>query len=135
MPPNVRFEIDDASKEWTFKENYFDYVHIRWLTGTIRDWNYLYQEAYRCMKPGAWIEHVDADARIHCLDETMPADSAFGQWGPIWKAVGKAIGTEFDLPSSGMMENGMKEAGFTNIEYEDHIVRLPGPCAVKRHEY
>ncbi|CCC12764.1 hypothetical protein SMAC4_09545 [Sordaria macrospora] len=124
VPPNVRFEVDDASKEWTFQENFFDYVHIRWLTGTIRDWPALYKEAFKCTKPGGWIEHVDADARIHCHDGTMPDDSAFGQWGPIWKAVGGHIGTEFDLPSSGIMERGLEEAGFTNIECEDLVIPL-----------
>ena len=125
VPPNVRFEVDDASKSWTFQENHFDYVHIRWLTGTIRDWPALYKEAFRCTKPGGWIEHVDADAKIHCLDGTMPDDSAFGQWGAIWKAVGGFIGTEFDLPSSGIMEKGLEEAGFINVECQDLVVRPP----------
>ncbi|KAK3946939.1 hypothetical protein QBC32DRAFT_374635 [Pseudoneurospora amorphoporcata] len=33
VPPNASFEINNASKEWTYQENYFDFIHIRWLTG------------------------------------------------------------------------------------------------------
>lgn len=39
VPPNVTFEITDYNKEWTFKENMqFDYIHLRWLSGTSKDW-------------------------------------------------------------------------------------------------
>lgn len=32
VPPNCRFEIEDASKdEWTFKENTFHFIHIRFF--------------------------------------------------------------------------------------------------------
>lgn len=58
----------------------------------------------------------------------MPQDSAMAQWGVIWKKVGGFIGTEFDLPSSGIMENGMKKAGFTNITFEDRYVSSRLPC-------
>lgn len=29
VPPNCRFELDDAELEWTFPLASFDYVHIR----------------------------------------------------------------------------------------------------------
>jgi len=31
VPPNCKFQIDDASKEWTFRKNHFDFIHIRHL--------------------------------------------------------------------------------------------------------
>ncbi|KAH7629410.1 hypothetical protein B0T09DRAFT_401080, partial [Sordaria sp. MPI-SDFR-AT-0083] len=61
VPSNARFEIEDAKKEWTFQPNYFDYIHIPWLTGTIADWPALYKEVYKCTAPGGWIEHLDDD--------------------------------------------------------------------------
>ncbi|KAH7635874.1 hypothetical protein B0T09DRAFT_390646 [Sordaria sp. MPI-SDFR-AT-0083] len=75
VPPNASFEINDASKKWTYQENYFDFIHIRWLTGVINDWDSLYKEAYRCCKPG------------------------------------------------NSMDNGMKNAGFTNITSEDYCMK------------
>jgi hypothetical protein len=35
VPPNVRFEIDDATQEWIYAEDQFDFVHIRTLRGSI----------------------------------------------------------------------------------------------------
>jgi hypothetical protein len=47
IPPNVKFEIDDAQAEWTWPENLFDFVHMRCLMGSMRDWPYLYNQAFR----------------------------------------------------------------------------------------
>lgn len=47
--------MDDCSQPWTFSENSLDFVHIRYLAGSIQDWPALFREAYRCTKPGGWI--------------------------------------------------------------------------------
>jgi hypothetical protein len=47
VPPNVRFEIDDAEQVWTWDENFFDLVHMRTMTGCIRDWDKLFAQAFR----------------------------------------------------------------------------------------
>ncbi|KAK3355189.1 S-adenosyl-L-methionine-dependent methyltransferase [Neurospora tetraspora] len=116
LPPNACFEINDATKEWTYQENYFDFIHLRWLTGIIKDWNALYKEAYRCAKPGAWIEQLDGDAELYCFDGTMPNNSAMAQW------VGRKTGLEVNVVSSDTMEKGMKNAGFTNITSEEYYL-------------
>lgn len=47
IPPNCRFEVDDINKEWTFPENKFDFIHIRYMTGTVPDWTELLKKAQR----------------------------------------------------------------------------------------
>lgn len=47
VPPNLKFELDDAQLEWTYEENGFDFVHIRCLMGSINDWAKLYSEVFR----------------------------------------------------------------------------------------
>jgi hypothetical protein len=47
VPPNVKFEIDDAQSEWTWSDNWFDFVHLRCLMGSIKDWPSLYSQAFR----------------------------------------------------------------------------------------
>jgi trans-aconitate methyltransferase len=37
VPPNVRFEVDDLEDDWTFTYP-FDYVHSRYMAGSIKDW-------------------------------------------------------------------------------------------------
>jgi hypothetical protein len=38
VPPNLRFEIDDTVVQpWARKEDYFDFIHMRYLFGAIKD--------------------------------------------------------------------------------------------------
>jgi SAM-dependent methyltransferase len=45
-PPNVSFLVDDAESEWLYKPGTFDYIHIRHMTSSIRDWPKLLAQAY-----------------------------------------------------------------------------------------
>lgn len=47
VPPNLRFELDDANLEWTYSPDTFDYVHLRYLIGAVNDWSHIYSEAYK----------------------------------------------------------------------------------------
>lgn len=47
VPRNCFFEIDDVRDEWVRPPNYFDFVHIRGLLGSIPDWPALYKEAFK----------------------------------------------------------------------------------------
>ncbi|KAF2110998.1 S-adenosyl-L-methionine-dependent methyltransferase [Lophiotrema nucula] len=58
-PPNIRFEVDDACSEWIYPESSFDFVHVRGLTGCVKDWPYLYQQAFKHLKPGGYFEHLE----------------------------------------------------------------------------
>jgi SAM-dependent methyltransferase len=50
VPPNCRFEIDDAEAEWTWPEDHFDYIHNRNFVCAIRDWPRLIQKTYQYAK-------------------------------------------------------------------------------------
>ncbi|KAJ4390195.1 hypothetical protein N0V85_007464 [Neurospora sp. IMI 360204] len=123
IPPNLRFEIDDATKEWTYKANHFDFVYMRWLTGAAKDWTAVYKEAYRCLKPGGWIEHFDSSGDIYSDDDTVSENSAMSQWGKIWQEAGRRMGNPIDLIPANLQEDGMREAGFVNITKKDY--RIP----------
>lgn len=47
VPPNVKFEVDDVEDVWTYRNEYFDYIHMRSLCGSIADWKRLLKDAYR----------------------------------------------------------------------------------------
>lgn len=48
VPNNVRFEIDDLeSKHWTWKENYFDYIHARYMICSISSWQAFVRKAFK----------------------------------------------------------------------------------------
>jgi hypothetical protein len=46
VPPNVNFQIDDCELDWTFEKESFDYIHIRGLQGSVKDWPRLLKQAY-----------------------------------------------------------------------------------------
>jgi hypothetical protein len=45
VPPNVRFEVDDVEQPWIFNTK-FDYIHCRYMAGSIADWPGLVARAY-----------------------------------------------------------------------------------------
>ena len=57
-PANVSFELDDALKDWTYNEP-FDFIHMRGLRGSFRDWDQIYAEASRHLKIGGTLEVSD----------------------------------------------------------------------------
>ncbi len=71
-PPNVNFQIDDAQLEWTFPENSFDFIHVRYLHGAISDWKAFYQQVYRCLKPGGWFQQLEPNIELRCDNPAVP---------------------------------------------------------------
>ncbi|KAM0354923.1 hypothetical protein ACHAPU_000761 [Fusarium lateritium] len=119
LPANLEFQIDDCTQEWTFKENSLDYVHMRFLVGSIVDWTALFSQAYRCLKPGGWIESHEASPCIRSDDDSIASDSAMGQWGRIFLEGGRKLQRPFSIIEDDIQNQGMKEAGFINIQDEE----------------
>jgi len=80
VPPNVRFQIDDATQEWAFPQDSFDFIHARGLAGSIRDWPELLRQAYIHLKPGGRIELSEGRPHMCCDDNTYSEDSATYKW-------------------------------------------------------
>ncbi|RSM17901.1 hypothetical protein CDV31_003327 [Fusarium ambrosium] len=126
VPPNLRFEIDDCTQDWTFAPNSLDYIHMRWLVGSIVDWPQLFKEAYKCLKPGGYIESHEALSRMDCDDGSIHEKSAMHQWGKFFVEGGKKIGRSFTIVEDEVQRKGMKEAGFVNIEERNFKVPIGG---------
>ncbi|EGS22570.1 uncharacterized protein CTHT_0010390 [Thermochaetoides thermophila DSM 1495] len=124
VPPNVRFEIDDANQEWTWSENEFDFIHLRTMLGTIADWKKFYQEAYRCCKPGGWLEHHEEEPKWTGYNGEVTEDSPMGQWYKVFSEGGKKFGRTFTLISEDVQKKYMEEAGFVDIQVKDFKVPL-----------
>lgn len=122
VPPNVKFEIDDANLDWTWPDNTFDFVHVRFLVGCIEDWRKFYREAYRCCKPGGWIEHQEPSLLWFLQGQDVPEDSPMGQWGKVFQEGGRKFGRTFTLVDEGGQQKYMEEAGFTDISVKEYQV-------------
>ncbi|KLO99506.1 related to methyltransferase [Fusarium fujikuroi] len=102
IPPNLEFQIEDCTQEWTFQPNTFDYIHMRWLVGSIADWKSLFKEAYKCLKPGGYIESYEPSSRVESDDGTVQPGRR-----------------PFTIFEENIQREAMREAGFMDIEERD----------------
>ncbi|KAG9502135.1 hypothetical protein J7337_004960 [Fusarium musae] len=120
VPPNVRFEIDDAALEWTWGPNEFDFIHIRYIFGAIKDWSALFSEAYRCCVPGGWVQSAEADVEFRCDDGTIDKEPNLKIYKKLFEEGGKILGNPFFVYDQQVQ--GFKDAGFEDITTVDYKV-------------
>ncbi|KAM5357392.1 hypothetical protein ACJZ2D_016316 [Fusarium nematophilum] len=116
VPPNVKFEIEDFTLDWTFPDNSFDYLHMRFLYGSVPDWYQLYERAFHVCKPGGWVESHEGDPMAYSDDETLKEGSAIAEWGKFFHEGGKKLGRTFTPIPESLQEKGLKAAGFVDIQ-------------------
>lgn len=95
---------------------------MRWLVGSISDWDALYAEAYRALRPGGWLESYEGFGCIESDDDSVPTTSAIGQWGAIFNNFGASIGRTFTIVDDEVQPKGMAAAGFVDIKEVDFKV-------------
>ena len=120
VPPNVRFEIDDAVLNWTWEPNEFDFIHIRYLFGAIKDWTALFKEAYRCVVPGGWVQSAEADVEFRSDDGTVDLEPNLKLYTKLFQEGGKILNTPFFVYD--LQVKAFEEAGFEEIRVVDHKV-------------
>jgi SAM-dependent methyltransferase len=127
VPPNLTFEIDDCTERWTWAENSFDFVHIRYLFGAIKDWTELFSQAYRVTKPGGWIQSCEAEPLIHSDDGTVLPDSCFATlWADLYTEGGAKMGSTFRVLTEGLQRKGLEEAGFVDLQEANFKLPIGG---------
>lgn len=120
-------EIEDCTEEWTFKPNSIDFVHMRYLYGSIGDWHALFKEAYRACKPGGWVESYEASAMMESDDGTVTEKCAINEWGKFFIEGGKKLGRTFTILDDDLQRKCMEEAGFVDIQTWDLKASLTAP--------
>ncbi|KAL6411376.1 uncharacterized protein AUP68_05080 [Ilyonectria robusta] len=123
VPPNVRFQVDDATLSWTWKDDSFDFVHIRYLFGAIQDWNGLFKEAFRCCAPGGWVQSCEADVHFFSDDGTTDAEPVLKTWDKLYTDGGKATGRNFFILDD--QRSAFKAAGFEDVNVVNYKARHP----------
>jgi len=126
VPPNLHFQIDDCSLPWTFAPDSLDYVHIRFLGGSIADWAELFRQAYICLKPGGYLESMEPSCLITSDDGTVDAKSAMNQWGKIFEHGGLQSGRSWTVVRDNIQEKAMRDAQFTEIETTSWKIPVSG---------
>ncbi|PCD46662.1 hypothetical protein AU210_002063 [Fusarium oxysporum f. sp. radicis-cucumerinum] len=124
VPPNVRFELEDATSNWTWSNDSIDFVHMRYLIGAITDWGALFKEAFRCCKPGAFVESVEVNPTFLSDDETASDVMAVQTWNKLFREASKAFGRSF-CEIEGDVEL-LAAAGFVDLQVTDFKVPVGG---------
>ena len=105
------------------------------MTGSIPDWPALFKHAFRCLRPGGYVESHEPSSMIRSDDGTVSEDSALARWGPLFAAAGEKSGRTFTVVDDGLQRKGMEEAGLVDIE--ERIIKagyaytiLLSPCYI-----
>ncbi|GAA88037.1 TAM domain methyltransferase [Aspergillus luchuensis IFO 4308] len=109
VPPNVKFIVDDVEKEWMESAPY-DYIHCRYMAGSIRDWPRLIQQCYENLKLGGWLELQESVNTLYSEDESLKADSYMVKMMDGLKEACLKIGQTMDPAPE--FEKWVGEAGF-----------------------
>lgn len=113
--PNVKFEVDDIEKPWTWPKNKFDFIHMRHLGTSIRDWPALFKQMYAHTIPGGYVEiaeHTLDD--LYCDDGSVPEESVFKRY---MMTLGRSVtkmGAHGDLHGRDY-KRMLEEAGFVDV--------------------
>lgn len=109
-------EIEDCTREWTFPEGTIDFVHIRYLLGSVPDWTEFFKQAYKVLKPGGFLESYEASPRVYSDDGTLDPSNAISQWTSLFIDGGRKIGRSFDIVEENTQNIAMAAAGFVDIQ-------------------
>lgn len=126
VPPNVSFEIDDIEADWSFPCT-FDFIHLRAMGGSIKDWPALLEKCMAALNPGGYIEVCDGEAWASTDDNSLPEDSGYHIWQVNLDAAGKKFGRDMNIIP--YMKDMVKAAGFEDVE--DHVVKVCHHTATK----
>ncbi|KAL5365383.1 S-adenosyl-L-methionine-dependent methyltransferase [Aspergillus floccosus] len=113
VPPNLRFEIDDATEPWVYPDNEFDLVHVRALYGAIADWPAFYSNALRTLRPGGWFDQLEMSIQFTSDDGTVTEDHVLAEWSKIFIEAGEKFGKTFRIAD--LAKGYMQSVGFVNV--------------------
>lgn len=78
VPPNVHFLVEDATEEWLWEPNHFDYIRLSNMVGSLPSTKDILKKAMHVLKPGGWLEWHDIDPIPRCDDNTVPPPNTEG---------------------------------------------------------
>ncbi|TAQ87970.1 hypothetical protein B7494_g3709 [Chlorociboria aeruginascens] len=111
VPPNCRFEVDDAEDNWTYTQK-FDYIHGRLLFSCFKDPASVIKRAYDALSPGGYYEAQEAYFNIQAVDDTLE-NTALKHWNDIMVQAASLIGRDWHCTAK--FKQYFKDAGFEDV--------------------
>lgn len=130
-PSNVSFEVDDAEAKWSYRKDYFDFIHARMLMGAFFDWPKFLEQCFRyefqrylnpqhasnngCRHtaPGGWLELHSRMAPLVSDDGTMKEDMPIYKWAHYVVDGMARMGQPMDIAAK--YKTLMIDAGYENV--------------------
>ncbi|KAI9784702.1 MAG: hypothetical protein M1816_000767 [Peltula sp. TS41687] len=120
VPPNLRFEIDDAESEWAYQSK-FDFIHLRTMGGAIKDIPKLLRQAFKHLNPGGWLEWQEYETVVQSDDNSYPPDCAMARWIENLNKAAVKFGKEMNIAPK--IKSLVEDAGFDNVS--DKTFKVP----------
>lgn len=89
---------------------------MRFLFGSIADWDGLFREAYRTCKPGGWVESFEPSVITRSDHREVPSDSYLARFSQFFVDGGKKVGRTFLVVDDEIQRKAMEAAGFVDIK-------------------
>jgi SAM-dependent methyltransferase len=112
VPPNCRFEVDDAEDEWTYSTK-FDFVHMRGMMTCFRSPRSILQKAYDALQPGGYLEMQDGVFPLQSHDGSLDG-TALDRWGKLCCEGGEKLGRAWTNTPN--YARWMAEIGFEGVK-------------------
>ncbi|KAF4872792.1 putative methyltransferase tdiE [Colletotrichum siamense] len=117
VPPNVKFEIDDLDEEWNWSQP-FDYIHSRFMNGSIGNWKNFAKKIFNNLTPGGYVELVELDLWACSDDGTLKSDSAMMRCIKMLEEASDIFGRPYQqIPP---LVNVFEDAGFVDVKMAVH---------------
>jgi len=119
VPPNCRFEVDDAEDPWTFGHT-FDFIHGRMLFAAFKNHANVIKQAYDALAPGGYFEMEEVHFKLASPDDTIK-DTSFKKWNDMLVEGAAVLGRDWRCTIR--FKQFFIDAGFQDVVE----VRQPGP--------
>jgi hypothetical protein len=111
--PNCFFEVDDYNiSDWGIPPKY-DLIHSRELLGSVQHWPNFFEQAFKALAPGGWMDCAEPDIHVTSDYVQMPEDDPYKQWGTLFHEVSVKSGMTFE--PANQLKGWLEEAGFVNV--------------------
>jgi SAM-dependent methyltransferase len=127
----VHFLVEDATEEWLWDADHFDYIRLNNMAGALPSSRDLIKKALRVLKPGGWLEWHDIDITPRCDDGTLPPPNldggysqyAFHDWIEMQIKSAEEVEPFREVLIADKLAGEMREEGFADVN--DRITKVP----------
>ncbi|KAF6798902.1 SAM-dependent methyltransferase [Colletotrichum sojae] len=125
-PPNCKFQIDDIEQPWTWPEGHFDYIRVSNMEGCVADWSKFYEQAFKALRPGGYIEIKEHDIELKSQAGPLPDDHILKSWPRSLLKAAEILGkTGLQCRDHGIAKS-LGAAGFSDVVEKKFPVPVGG---------